>query len=254
MRLIECYIENFGGLSSFSLSFNEDLTVVMEENGFGKTTLAAFIKAMFYGFQKNVRSLEKNERKLYTPWQGGKFGGNLTFEHEGIKYRIERSFGATPKQDTFTLYELEPFQKSEAFSDNIGEELFKLDMESYEKSTFMSQKDKELAFATPGIQTKLGDLVEETDDIYSFDKAIELLKDKRSKYKAYRGQSGTIHELNGKITDLEYELAQKSSVVDKGFPFPFSCRFNTHNSRNCWRNIKNRNIIQLFAGFKLSAS
>lgn len=215
MKLISCYIENFGGLSEYSIDFDDKLTVIKEANGFGKTTLAAFIKAMFYGFPKGARTLEKNERKLYTPWQGGSFGGNLSFEHEGIKYRIERFFGSTPKQDSFALYELDPFKESERFSEKIGLELFQLDVDSYEKSTYMAQFGDAYSFATTGIQTKLGDLVEEADDIYNFDKAIAALKEKRSKYKAYRGNGGSIYEINSKISKLQNLLAQKPAVCEE---------------------------------------
>ena len=95
MRLIRCYIENFGGLSQYRMDFDEGLTTIQAENGFGKTTLAEFIRAMFYGFPRAVKALEKNPRKKYTPWGGGAFGGYLIFEHEGKRYRISRRFGAT---------------------------------------------------------------------------------------------------------------------------------------------------------------
>ena len=64
MKLIQCHIENFGGLSDVDFSFEEGLTVLYQPNGFGKSTLAAFIKAMFYGFPRNTkRSLSENDRK-----------------------------------------------------------------------------------------------------------------------------------------------------------------------------------------------
>lgn len=213
MRLISCYIENFGGLSGYEVNFDRKLTVIMEENGFGKTTLAAFIKAMFFGFTKGARTLDKNERKLYNPWLGGRFGGNLVFEHEGKTYRIERFFGTTPKQDTFTLFQLQPFRESKDFSDKIGYELFQLDAESYEKSTYMAQKGGSSIFNTAGIETKLGDLAEEADDIYNYDKAVAALKDKRSKYKAYRGNGGSIYELNNKISNLQLKIANKAFIA-----------------------------------------
>ena len=54
MKLIELYIENFGGLSRYSLKFQDGMTVIEEPNGFGKTTLAEFIRAMFYGFPRRM--------------------------------------------------------------------------------------------------------------------------------------------------------------------------------------------------------
>ena len=52
MKLISCYIENFGGLSGYAVDFDPEITVLKEQNGFGKTTLAEFLRAMFYGFPR----------------------------------------------------------------------------------------------------------------------------------------------------------------------------------------------------------
>ena len=65
MRLISLKIENFGNLSEYTLSFERDLTVIFEDNGFGKTTLAEFIKTMFYGFREPPNPLRRIvERKI----------------------------------------------------------------------------------------------------------------------------------------------------------------------------------------------
>ena len=47
MKLIRCHIENFGVLSDFDFVFDDGLTTICQGNGFGKSTFAAFIKAMF---------------------------------------------------------------------------------------------------------------------------------------------------------------------------------------------------------------
>ena len=49
MKLLKCHIENFGKLSNFDYVFKSGLNTIKEENGFGKTTFASFIKSMFYG-------------------------------------------------------------------------------------------------------------------------------------------------------------------------------------------------------------
>ena len=87
MKLISCHIENFGKLHNYKANFQEGYNVICEENGWGKSTFAAFIRAMFYGFEgERKRDLDENERRRYTPWQGGAFGGKLVFEIEGKKY------------------------------------------------------------------------------------------------------------------------------------------------------------------------
>ena len=84
MKLLKCHVENFGRLHDYEYTFTEGVNYICQDNGWGKSTFAAFIRAMFYGLDgERKRSLEENERKRYAPWQGGAFGGSLDFEVEG---------------------------------------------------------------------------------------------------------------------------------------------------------------------------
>ena len=84
MRSIRIHIENFGGLQDFDLEFQPGLNRISAANGWGKTTAAAFLKAMFYGLESTSRrSLRENERKKYLPWQGGAYGGSMDFSAGG---------------------------------------------------------------------------------------------------------------------------------------------------------------------------
>lgn len=208
MKLISCYIENFGTLSHYGLNFSEGLTVIKEANGFGKTTLAAFIRTMFYGMPRASKNLLKNDRKRYMPWQGGKFGGNLIFESNGKQFRIERFFGDTPNQDTFSIIDLKTKKKTSRFSQNVGQDLFELDSDSFERSTFMPQQYQETSLTTSSIQTKLSDLVQDTNDLNNFDKAVLALKAKRTSLRQYRGNAGSIDTAQENITRLKSELEQ----------------------------------------------
>lgn len=206
MKLISLYIENFGGLSQYALTFSEGVTVIEEPNGFGKTTLAEFIRAMFYGFPRKSKTLDKNRRQKYMPWNGGTCGGNLVFSLDGNRYRIERSFGATPKGDTFKLVDLQTNRKSDRFSEEIGVELFQLDADSFERSTYCPQLHDSGSLTTNTIQAKLTHLVEDTGDINNFDKAMERLRNKRSGFVPYRGSGGTVAQARGQILKLQQEL------------------------------------------------
>ena len=158
MKLLRCHIENFGVLSGFDQEFAEGLNVLCRENGFGKSTLAAFIKAMFYGLPKSrTRSLTENERKRYDPWQGGKYGGFLEFEYQGVQYRVTRYFGK--KEDSFALYDLTNRTESTRFTENLGEDLFQLDADAFARSTFVPQMSGRDVTATTSIRTKLTNLV-----------------------------------------------------------------------------------------------
>ena len=66
MKLISCHIENFGKLHDWSHDFTSGSNVFCEDNGWGKSTLASFIKVMFYGFSGDGKHSDtENERHHY---------------------------------------------------------------------------------------------------------------------------------------------------------------------------------------------
>ena len=104
MKILSCHIENFGKIHDYSMDFSDGANIICEENGWGKSTFVAFIRAMFYGLEgERKRSIEENERKRYKPWQGGVFGGQLVFEIQGKKYLISRVFKDKESNDEFEL-------------------------------------------------------------------------------------------------------------------------------------------------------
>ena len=73
----------------------------------GKSTMAAFIKAMLYGMEATTkRSLLENEETPLSALAGGAYGGSMEFTAGGKTYRAERTFGSKEKDDTFALYDL----------------------------------------------------------------------------------------------------------------------------------------------------
>ena len=51
MKLLNLHIENFGKLSDVDIDLNNGTNVIFHENGWGKSTLAEFIRVMFYGLE-----------------------------------------------------------------------------------------------------------------------------------------------------------------------------------------------------------
>ena len=211
MKLIKCYVENFGKLSNFTYNFKDGLNIIKEQNGFGKTTFAVFIKSMFYGMDagKNTK-IEKSERKKYYPWQGGNYGGNIEFEVDGNKYKIERFFGKKPAEDTFKLYDLATNLESKDFTKNIGEEIFKINKEGYERSTYIPQGQIQIEMED-SINAKLGNVLESDNDVNSSEQAIIAINNAKKLYKKERGKAGLIDEKKEKLNQLERELEKRQS-------------------------------------------
>lgn len=84
MKLRSCHIDNFGKLSDLHLEFQDGVNLFHEPNAWGKSTLAAFLRVMFYGFDsKRESGLFDKERVVFRPWQGGTYGGELDFSYQG---------------------------------------------------------------------------------------------------------------------------------------------------------------------------
>ena len=169
MKFIKAYVQNFGTLSSFSHTFDASLDSICLENGAGKSTFVAFIRAMLYGLSANRgKDLMVNERAKYTPWQGGVFGGWLSFETNGKTYRIERTFA---KKDTFALYDESTGKESADFSENVGFELLGIDENGFEKSLCFSERSQQLAVKVSSMQGKLVQM----QDFSDFEDALKPL-------------------------------------------------------------------------------
>lgn len=214
MNIRKCYIENFGKLHNFTHEFSEGLNIINEKNGWGKSTFATFIKAMFFGFDNsNKRAISENERKKYSPWQGGKFGGNLEFEINGKIYEIERFFGLKDKEDTFKLYNKITNCESNDFSENIGEEIFKIDRQGYERSTYIPQQSIPIEI-NDSLSAKLTNILEGENDINTSEEAINRITIIMKEYKKIANK-GKINELEAKINNKKRELeyAQKNEEL-----------------------------------------
>ena len=208
MKLLNLHVENFGALCNYRLEFSEGLQVLHHENGWGKSTLAVFIKAMFFGLPAtSKRSLDENERKKYTPWQGGVFGGSLEFECAKGRFRIERAFADKEKDDHFALYDLATKRPSTVFSEKIGAELFGVDASGFERSVYLSQRALNAKGGNAEISARLGNLLDDVDDIGSYEVAREIL-DKRRRHYVMTGNRGAIAALEQEIPERQRELEE----------------------------------------------
>ena len=215
MRLLTCHIENFGMLSDFSYDFADGYNAFVLPNGAGKSTFAAFIRVMFYGFAGETKRTElEKERKRYQPWQGGTYGGQLTFTADGKYYLLSRVFGKTAKGDSFRLQDANTLLDSTDFTEQIGQELFGINAESFMRTIYIGQAECAAFAATDSVSAKLGNQMEETEDMVSYDvankklvDAINQLSDKRS--------TGKLAKFEREAHVLSQEIQAKMAVQEE---------------------------------------
>lgn len=205
LRILSCHVENFGKIHNLSIRFSDGMYVIKEPNAWGKSTLAAFVKVMFYGFdsKKEAGAFDK-ERNIYRPWQGGAYGGELEFEADGRCYRISRTFGKTEKADEFHLYDSVTNLECKDFSEHVGEDLFDLDSNSFKRSIYIGQNDC-ASQTTDAINAKLGNLVQNTNDINNYESAQEYLKNLANQLSPNRA-TGSIKKRRNQLMAIEQEL------------------------------------------------
>lgn len=214
MRLIRCHIENFGKLSDISLAFEDSCHIFCEENGWGKSTLATFLRVMFFGFNNEGKRDEvDNERKHYMPWQKGVYGGSVTFEVSGTTYEMSRQFGKKEKDDEFELRFADTNMVSTDFTTKIGEEMFQIDSESFQRTVFISQQHCDTK-TTDGINAKMGNLVDNTDDITNFATVYDKLKKKTDSMVPNR-KTGSLHKLKSEISDLAFAIRAEEDITKR---------------------------------------
>ena len=213
MRLISCYVENYGKISRETYDFGRGITQFCKENGFGKTTLASFIKAMFYGLPSSrINAKDFDDRQHFYPFSGGKFGGNLVFETNGKTYKIERFFDKkSEKNDECRVYE--NGREYVGFGEDIGRAVFGIDEASFVRTVFIGA-DVEDVVSTGGIDAKLNRFVDDTDGENGFERAIEALDKAKKRLKATRGNNDLSSRQKEKIFGLKTDIENLQKIDD----------------------------------------
>ncbi len=219
MRILSCYIEGFGVLREKTIVFDRGLNQFLAENGSGKSTLLAFIRAMLYGLPASTKqNPQENDRRHYTPWQGGRFGGSITFEARNKRYTATRLFGSKESADSFMLYDAVTGAECSDFSESLGEELFSVGSDAFMRSAAIPsfEKDRFAAYGS-GVSEKLSSMIEVTEGTVPFEEAFKALEKQRKLY-IKTGNKGLVPETEERLDRLHMAIleAEKSAEAAKG--------------------------------------
>ena len=203
LRIEKVEINSFGKLKNTVLTPGKGMNVLTAPNESGKSTLAAFLKFVFYGFTDGrKKELAENDKKLYTPWDSPLTEGSVTLWVGEKQYRVFRSSSGT--KETCTLSETATGRTLPA-GEVPGELLFGVSEEVFSRTLFFRQ------LTLP--QSKDGVLAEQLQNVAvsaeeqtSSKKAMERLTKAKNELK---GRAGS-----GKIPALERELATLESALE----------------------------------------
>ena len=143
MKLLRLTIAGFGSLRGEHRFDPDKLTLVVDDNERGKSTLLAAIVAALYGLsddRRTHRPLTPLER--WRPWEGGEFGVELELECAGERYTITRDF----ERGTVAVWNGRGQELTAQFLEGrdehpVGKLLLGLDADEFEKCAFLRQEE-----------------------------------------------------------------------------------------------------------------
>ena len=204
-------INSFGHLSNLSLDFSESVNVIEGQNEAGKSTIAAFIKYMLYGFEPTEEAGAVGERKKRINWDTGIAEGSMNVSVKGKKYLINRSTAVTTEQGGRTSYKEESSiidleNGTPAFGKlPAGEVFFGVDRELFENTAFLGQLG-DTAIKESTVKESIENILFSGNEKVNTQKASNLIALKMDTLLHQGNTGGAIIDLMKKQEELEERL------------------------------------------------
>ena len=192
MQIESLNIISFGGLRDFSLDLSGGLSVIEGANESGKSTIAAFIKFMLYGFT------DKNERTLHTSWDGEAAEGTMTVNCSGNRYRI----GRRSSQGRDECQIIDCASNTQCFKGRQpGEVFLGVDAEVFAHTAYVSQIGGGRINGQI-VAESIGNILFSADETLNVQRAQKRLEDERVRLWHKNKRGGRIYELECEREEL----------------------------------------------------
>ncbi len=213
MRICDIYIEEFGAIKDKSISLLPGLNLIIGENESGKSTLCAFIKFVFYGFQ------DAHEREKYSNFVTKTSAGYVVIEsEENYVYRIERrdSPSVRSRVTVYNEYDGSVFEDWRTGSVSPGDYFLGVPEKLYGRSVYVSQESG--AALDGGSAEAVSNLLISGDEATNLRRAKSTLDGFRREFRLKRGRGGLIPETEDRLEALteEFRRAQTAKGSAEG--------------------------------------
>ena len=211
MVIKKVIIKSFGMITDMTLEFSDGVNVIEGQNEAGKSTIAAFIKYMLYGFDEQGVDGVISEREKRINWESGIAQGSMYVEAGKKTYLISRSTVPT-ENDQRTAYKEEAsiidletgapaFGKMAA-----GEVFFGVDRELFENTAFIGQV-KESSINEDSVKESINNILFSGSEKINNQKAQGRILDKMHSLLHENGGGGAIVDVIQKEEALLERLA-----------------------------------------------
>lgn len=197
-------IRHFGKLTDFKASFALGFNLIEGAAESGKTTLAAFIVYMLYGFPEEKTAF--TERKHRTPWEGMPAMGSMTFSVGDERYRVERTSESTERgwRDTYALHNLTT-GLAEQGALSPGERFLGVPYESFVDTAFLCDVRRG-GVGKEETTDAIENILFSGDEKLSSERAIRMLREVSKELCSGDGSSGAASVFARERDNLKEEL------------------------------------------------
>lgn len=217
MTIHELKIYGFGKHCNLEISFYDGTNIILGRNESGKSTVASFIRALLYGMPENNTS---RERKKFRPGNRDvKYGGEMTFEHMGVLYKVTSEFGESKINDVTILYNVTANEKISLVEGmTVGETVLKITADTYDMVSYAAQLSSKPNTDNAEADYLFDRLMKNTVD--SKNSATDILACKRLKaaknfVSSSQAENGILDLLQKKKEKTEAAILKVDSVIQE---------------------------------------
>ncbi len=209
MIIEKIVIKSFGAINDMTLEFSPKINVIEGPNEAGKSTIAAFIKYMLYGFD-STDSGECSERKKRISWSTGMAQGSMYVKVQDKRYLITRSTVASDNSPRPTYKEessiIDLETGSPAFGKmNAGDVFFKVDSSLFDNTAFIGQIG-DSSFSEESVKESIENIIFSGNERINNQRAINSISEKMEELIHQSGNGGAIYDLMKLESELEDKL------------------------------------------------
>jgi DNA repair exonuclease SbcCD ATPase subunit len=209
MIIEKIVIKSFGAINDMTLEFSPKINVIEGQNEAGKSTIAAFIRYMLYGFDSSDNG-ECSERKKRISWSTGMAQGSMYVKVNGKRYLITRSTVASDNSPRPTYKEessiIDLETGSPAFGKmNAGDVFFKVDSSLFDNTAFIGQIG-DASFSEERVKESIENIIFSGNEKINNQRAITGISEKMEELIHQSGNGGAIYDLMKLESELEEKL------------------------------------------------
>ena len=203
-------IQSFGVITDMTLEFSEGVNVIEGQNEAGKSTIAAFIKYMLYGFDGAETQDSVSERQKRINWDTGVAQGRMYVKVKDKRYLISRSTVPSNNMDRRSYKEEASIVDLETGSPAFGklaagDVFFGVDRELFENTAFIGQIG-DGGIDENSVKASIENILFSGSERINNQRAIAKIQDKMQALLHESGTAGAIVDLINKEDELEGRL------------------------------------------------